>query len=301
MNTYVFLKPTCINVDFCNALESELPEELTKFSAPLEKAFEEIKNWTQNVAQGKVLSSFGNQVAIEIPMDKITDLSDFIKKFEYTMKACLAIGVGLTTREAYEAMCESEACGGEKVVLYSADVERDNEQAELVKDEGQYGFSLPGLELDEQDMAQDPQQQQEQMQPQEPKESPSVKQKIMEALMMVKQHSGDIAKLKEINPQAYEAIKKVIDGMIGMASGKVNKSEVAQVEEEMSEAPEGTEDLEKVNEGEPVGWVKNHRVKVESRDEITRRKDGEHTHRVSAGMAMGATGHPVSPLFPDKK
>lgn len=215
MLAYVFFKPVDIDWMFTEAIQSELPEELSKFSAPLEKAFEEIRFWTTTAGMGSVLSSFGNQMAICIPMDKVPLLSEFLKKYEYTAKTKFAVGVGNTTREAYQALCVSEAGDGDRVVLFSEDLDgQGNQDDYLSKSEDLYKIDIPGLNLD-QELAPDSK---DKDAPGVAKENKNTKQKVIETLLLLKQHSHDISQLKQINPQAFAAVKKIIDVMISLAS-----------------------------------------------------------------------------------
>lgn len=214
MLAYAFLKPVDINWMFTEAIQSELPEELSKFSAPLEKAFEEIRFWTTTTGMGSVLSSFGNQIAVCIPMDKVPLLSEFLRKYEYTAKTKLAVGVGNTTREAYQALCVSEACNGDKVVLFSEDLDGQGDQDDyLSKSEDLYKIDIPGLNLDQEGPSDS-----KEAPPGVAKENKNTKQKVVETLLLLKQHSHDISQLKQINPQAFAAVKKIIDVMISLAS-----------------------------------------------------------------------------------
>lgn len=218
MICYAFIKPVDLQFLYNEALQSELPEELQKFSAPFEKAWEEIRNWTTTTGMGTVVSSFGTTLVLCLPMDKVPLLSEFLHKYEYTAKVSFAIGIGGTILEAYQAMCVSESCRGEKIVLFSDDLEGKDEEY-LSKAEDLYKIDIPGLDLDKEE----PQDQQnapkedKQQPPGISDESKSTKQKVVETLLLLKQHSQDISRLREINPKAFEAIKRVIDSMIAMA------------------------------------------------------------------------------------
>lgn len=325
MIAYVFFKPINVSQDYESALMSDSPDELTRFSAPLEQAFKDIKQWTELEGMGRVLCSFGFEISIQVPITKLDELSKFIQKFEDTTHKTFAIGVGMCPTEAYKAMCVSENECGERVVLYSKEMEENGQLIEKAWDFGQeYGdkftIDLPGLDLDkeeepdtgqyaedapaEQPSAQgeeapQPEQAQEAPTDDQPEEKESGKQKIVKALMMIKQNSDAIAQLKSIKPEAFQAVKQIVDAMILMAQGDMSKSEKTEDSEETSE--ESSSESSKLKKEEPVGKIKNHRIKVEARDELTREKTGEHWHKVSDGMIMGATGHPVSPNKPPKE
>jgi hypothetical protein len=341
MLSYAFLKPTGVMNVFESALMSDSPDELVKFSAPFEKAFQEIKTWAENQGMGRTLSTFGYQICIEIQMERVPELSEFIQRYEFTSKTTFAIGVGLTPLEAFRAMQESEYQGGDRIVLYSEDIEGtpDIDDRELTKAEGYaLDLSFPSLGLEKDDPAmtsaidtqnmqpspvaqQDPNQpvQDEppsqaapaasppaegqpaasQGQPGDGQEAPKkgmTKQKIVETLLMMKQYAPDILRLKEINPKAFEAVKKMVDAIVAIAQGQMKKTE-DKVEEESSVPPEESADLNK-DQPAPVGHVEDGRMKVMARDEMTRKVTGTHYHRLTHGMIMGNTGHAASPDKP---
>lgn len=245
MLAYVFFSPIDFDVEFECALFSKNPEDLTKWSAPLEQAFEDIKNWVENEGAGEVICNWGTTICIRVPMENITLLSQFIKKFTYTAKVLMAVGVGRTPEEAYRAMEISWKSHGERLVIWSSDLEECPDGDEIEKSmklmKTEYGISFPGLNLAEEEpqqheAGQQPAEAPAQEQPQEqPKEKESTKHKVLETLLLVKQHAADIQKLKEINPAVFAAIKKVIDSLILMASGGGDKTE-----EDLTQPPKDT-------------------------------------------------------------
>ncbi len=281
MLAYVFLKPLDAEGQFGQALHSAAPEELVKWSAPLEQAFTDLKNWAMNEGAGRALSVFGNQISMEMPMDKITDLTTFLKKFEYTAKTKFSVGIGVTTSEAYSAMCQSEAEGATRIVLFTQDLEQDNQLAKVEGETSLHPDLTANLGLGEEEEgdneapSMDPQGKGD---PKEQKEEQSAKQKIIETLMMLKEHAPTIAQLKELNPKAFEAVKKVVDAMIMMAQ----------------------KDLA-LTKSDALGKVKDGKIKIQARDMATRKVTGEHWHSVPGGMALGPTGHPVSSHEPNKE
>jgi hypothetical protein len=211
---YAFITPCDLTVSFENSLLSPNPEELVKFSAPLEKAFTEIKDWA-NLNGGMCLSAFGNQICIRMPITKASEIASFMQKYEFTSKVCFAVGVGTNPFEAYKAMLSSEEQSGAKIVFYSDDLEQESVEDELEKNlsENQYGFELPNFNLEKDEAPE------EQQKPQTKDANVSTKQKVIEALMLIKQKAPVISQLKQVDPQAYEAIKKLVDAMVRLASG----------------------------------------------------------------------------------
>ncbi len=285
MLAYVFLKPLDFENQFSNALHTDLPEELVKFSAPLEQAFVDLKNWATNEGAGRALSVFGGQISMEMPMDKISDLTTFLKRFEYTAKVRFAVGVGVTTSEAYAAMCQSEGEGAVRVVLYNESLEEPSQLVKAEEEADMHPDLTANLGLNDEpegDDAAPKMDPQGKGDPKVKKEEQSAKIKIIETLQMLKEHAPTIAQLKELNPKAFEAVKRVVDAMIQMAQKDLAK---------------GDGELAKVD---PIGKIKDGKIKVQERDLATRKITGAHTHQVLAGMALSPSGHPNSAHEPNK-
>lgn len=333
MKTYICVKPADIEMNFENSLLAEEVEELVKFSAPLERAFREIKEWATNNS-GRVLSSFGEQIIIEMGVDKMPEISNYFRDYESTNKIPFSIGIGMRPLEAYKAMQDASTTIGGDIVLYSDDVENSFEDMdEFSKAEGDsHSFDFPGLEL-EKDFQDTPQQEKR------TENAPSNKDRIIETLMFIKQNANSIAQLKESNPKAYDAIKKVVDSMILMAQGQHKeeqvqksesdsqlelgiKSELARGKNKEEAIKSASENLKKDSEfysklekaGKvgnlnaanlhlklPVGIVKDNKIKVQGQDPLTNQKEPEHWVGVSSGMALGPNNHAVSANRPNSE
>ena len=229
---FVYIKPAQFLVNFHNALLSESPEELEKFSAPLEQAFVDIKNWANQQLGGRCISSFGESICLDVSIDKLSEVAAFMKRWEYSSKVLMSIGVGNTPLEAFKAMAASDQKDGDEIVFYSDELDAEEE---LTKNE--YSFDLPGLELDKDE----PVEGDSSVEPDGVKsEDDSVKQKIMETLLLLKEKAPIIQKLKEIDPQSVGVIKKVIDAMILMAT-KMKKAEESESSSESSSSESGSE------------------------------------------------------------
>ena len=300
---YVFIKPIGAKELFSAALSSDSPEELLKFSAPMEKMFTELREWVGLQSGGRYLSSFGYHFAFEMPLDKVGELSKFMHKFELSAKTPLAIGIGMTVQQAFRAVGKSERSDGSKVVLYSEDLEF--EKAEGEAEGGGESDMFPNLDLEEVETLE---QQAEQEDPKEDDE----KEKITQALLLIRDKAPIISQLKQVDAQAYNAVKKLVEAFITIAKTHMHKGEEDVEEtsspdtnEEETSSPE-TSESSKSPEGELdktyYPWeIVDGKIKVEARDEVSREKTGEHWHKVTGGMAMGATGHPVSAHKPNTK
>lgn len=299
MQVYCFLRPCDLELAWENAILSEVAEELSKFSLPLEKAFQEIKDWA-SLNSGQCLSSFGEQICITVNSDKMPELSQFITKYESTAKMKFAVGVGLTTLEAYKAMLASDATSGSQVVLYTPEIEEETYaqlDGELSKNENEFTLDFPNMELEKDDPTQ----------VQQPPEDPH-KAKLMQALIMVRDNSQSISQLKASNPEAFNAVKSLIEIIMEMAQN-TKKSESSWEESSSDDSEESSGSEEDLDKALPmpqktpkakniVGQIKNDRhgpkIRVQARDISSRAIIGEHDHNIRAGMRMSNSGHPTN-------
>jgi hypothetical protein len=212
---FIMIKPVGIDQLYAHALQAKDPEELLKFSAPLVRAFKDLRGWTEQNG-GEILCEFGEAFCCSISVDKISDFTQFIKKYEYTAKTNFAIGAGADPLEAFYAMQASEGDDGARIVLYSEDSEAMSKplmgpQEDLVsKSEG--GFDFPNLDLSE-----IPEVQEGQHVEAQPEGTDSVKQKVIEALMSLKNNVQVLAQIKQSSPEAFDSIKKMVDAMLALA------------------------------------------------------------------------------------
>ena len=217
MDIFCFLKTTNEVDPIEAALVADSPEEMQRSSMALESAFNEIKKWTTEAAHGAIVSSFGRELCIKIPMELLEELDIKINKFDPIK---ISAGIGHTPKEAFEAL-KMAIDKDSKMVLFKAEGDAPAQLSQPTQPQAPTGA------------------------PQEANPKKSTKQKIIETLLMVKQHSQDILKLKEINPKAYDAIKKIIDAMLSMAKDPSFQKTEEKVEQEMSEPAETSKELQK--------------------------------------------------------
>jgi len=221
MMIFIIIKPIQVDEIIATALQSNDPDDLLKATAPLDRMFEDLNDWSLNNG-GRVLCRFGEFFCLTISADKVDEFSQFNKHWEYVAKTPSAVGIGGTPMEAFFAMEASEAKNGESIVLYSDDleygIESDIPEANLSKSDDTFDLSFPNIVMDEKDPSQEPQEGQGGQQAQgKPDEKDSVKQKVVQALMMVKQNAQIIGQLKDTNPDAYGAIQQLVEAMLQMA------------------------------------------------------------------------------------
>src|SRR6266851_1063150 len=247
-NAYIFIVPGDLDKTLYYAISQDNAGELRSVSQPLEQAFCDLKNWAGQVT-GNVVLGFGNVLGLEIPIDRVSEVSDVVDKYKRTSGVDFWVGVATTPLEAQKAL--DKAGPEHKLVVYSDDDSESSfewdevEKAEV--GEPKYNLDFPNLELEG-----DPQKptmisskmpnqvsykdrpaqgELHHLEHGQVKAKQDIKmpipprQKIIEALMQIKQHAPNIARLKELNPKSYDAIKKLIDAMILLAEGHARDKE----------------------------------------------------------------------------
>ena len=225
MNIFAFLEPKMLDQTLLKSILGGNADALRAFSMSMEKAYLDFKSWAANIAMGNVVLGFGTKLCIEIPIDKVNELNIYTKKYEETTNLDFCIGVGMTPIEAYKARLFS-LDSEEQLVMYSDEIEDALSEESMDKAESEaqnYSLTLPGLNLEDDDKKQELKSKDQVKSP--IKETKSPKQKVIETLMQVKQLAPEIAKLKDSSPQAFQAIKSVVDSLILLASGGLDKEQ----------------------------------------------------------------------------
>src|SRR6266700_2616881 len=101
MNVFAFMRPFGIEEKLGSILMGDSPESLRAASLALEKAWDDIKVWVAHIPSTTILG-WGMDLGILIPIDRVTQLKDFLHKFHPDFDLC--VGIGMTPSEAYKAM-----------------------------------------------------------------------------------------------------------------------------------------------------------------------------------------------------
>lgn len=135
---------------------------------------------------------------------------------------------------------------------------------------------------------------------------------VVNALKEIKRQAPVLEQLKQSNPDAFNAVKEVVDAMILMAQGMASQGESIQKSEENSErcntcglSKDEHDDLNKGGQGThhewAVGTMKDGKVKVTHKDIPTSAPTGTGWHSVRAGQIMSEDGHAISARNPHGK
>ncbi len=219
MQLVTFIKPNGIEDKISRLLQSNNVDELRAFSQTMEIAFKDLKNWAI-ASMGNYVCEWGNSICLQIPVEKVNELPNYLSKYEGTTGLEFRIGIGMVPEEAYKALCIAENSLENHVVMYSDEAEEQLDQDEWTELEkalpdtqyqGDHGIDLPQLGLDK-----EPEQPKQEGQPQElPKVKETPKMKVVQTLQQIKQMMPAIQALKEQNPEIYKALKSVIDRYVG--------------------------------------------------------------------------------------
>jgi hypothetical protein len=244
------------------ALMADNIEELRHISQDMRRATENVKAWAMAVGGAPVLE-LGVIGAVEVPADRMTELPAIAKKFEEICDGTLSLGVGMTISEAHTAMRYAQTRGGDQIALYTPDMEDALQEHESPSEpdalanlgkaqtgteepvgfadgpEGggeappptdpQHGGANPAEDnapLASPDMSagapQDPNGGQAQP---EQQADPDPKAIVIQALQQIKQQAPVLEQMKQTNPEAFEAVKNVVQAMIIMAQGLAQEQE----------------------------------------------------------------------------
>lgn len=258
MNVFVVWQVDQIEGIISSSFMADNVVELRRSSQDLAKAASIIKAWAIAHGGSGILDmvSIG---AFEVPADKMNELPEVRRRFELLTDKTLSVGVGMDLPEAYKAMKFASDGGGSKISLYTEEMEAEQMGKSLAKN-GKVGTeSAVGFAQEQPDEAQSapaeqappeasasagpapaapggaPQQEgdpQQGGQPQDPRAA------IVQALQEVKANAEAIEALKQSNPQAYDAIKDVVQAMIMMAQGMMQDQGGGDVQKSEPDRPD---------------------------------------------------------------
>lgn len=262
------------------ALMSENIEELRQISHSVKRGADAVKSWAMAVGGSPILD-LGHTGSVQVPTDRMTELPAIAKKFEDICEATLSIGVGMSLSEAYTAMKFSMQKGGDRISLYHIEMEDSLNDEGLNKaqeglvglqdESNQAGFAAsaqhgaggkfaskpsethpppaapappssppPGdIDMSMGDGSQDPNGGQFEGEG----ESEDPRAAVVNALKEIKRQAPVLEQLKQSNPDAFNAIKEVVDAMILMAQGMAAQDESVQKSED--QLPGGLADKKK--------------------------------------------------------
>lgn len=261
------------------ALMSENIEELRQISHSIKRGADTIKSWAMAVGGSPILD-LGHTGSVQAPADRMTELPAVAKKFEDICEVTLSLGVGMSLSEAYTAMKFSMHKGGDKISLYHMEMDEILNSEGLNKaQEGMVGLqdesnqaglapsaqhgeggkfaakpsethppvaapappSTPdsGIDMSMGGDVQNPNGGQVEGEG----ESEDPRTAVVNALQQIKRQAPVLEQLKQSNPDAFNAIKEVVDAMILMAQGMAAQDESVQKSED--QLPGGLADKKK--------------------------------------------------------
>ncbi len=243
MNVFVVWKVDHMDGLIVSSLLADNAVELRRTSQDLNKASATLKAWAIGNG-GSAILEMTTMGAFQVPAEKMTELPEVRRRFEFLTDRTLSVGVGMDLPEAYKAMEFASSGGGNKIALYTEEMEsaRAEEVAKSLEKNQKVGTQQPvgaSQEQPEESQSAPPESQQPPAEasagsapapsgapPQDAQQaqggeeaSQDPRTAIVQALQEVKANADAIEALKESNPQAYEAVKDVVQAMILMAQG----------------------------------------------------------------------------------
>jgi hypothetical protein len=324
----VFVAWTVDQLDglIATALMSDNTEELRRISSDVRRGNENFKAWAMAVGGAPILD-LGTTGCVEVPADRMTELPTMTQKFEAICDASLSIGVGMSISEAYTAMRYSARSGGERISLYTPEMEETEEQKPQEEDQlaslgksGETGSEEPVGYTDPPDgggtaptrgdsqgnlpnpaethapvpensmspVAANPapqgdpnggQPSQQGAAPGDDQQGGDPRAVIINALQAVKQQAPVLEQMKQTNPQAYDAVRGIVDALIMLAQGAVLQAG----EPSGGDEGEATQKSEQLGKGTVIPFP------------------GNPAPAVDRGQAAPVTSMPVKPSSPSEQ
>jgi hypothetical protein len=303
-------------VDQLPLIAIEIPAEKTSSLPDMRRQFEAVCRCTVSVGVGMELSEAykalqvaksrgGDQIALYVPeMEEELQHHDTIEKAEKTPaeRESGAIRHRRTMKHARRPHDFEPAKwthpNGHPRCHYCGDEERIDGKCP--------GADHDGLDKAEGDQPQQAGAQPEQPQQEEPTKDP--KEAIAQALKNIKTQAPVIEQLKATNPDAFAAVMDAINAMIILAQGMTQDEGTKKGEEDPAgedhrlDSDEGLdksglpmpEKTSKRPHEEPVGLVRDGKVKIEHKDIKSGATTGTGWVQVRSGMVRGKEGHAVS-------
>lgn len=201
MNVFLVWQVDHLDLIIEEALSRNDRSKLTSFSQDLQRAAGIVKSWAMASGGSSVMDHCAIGV-VEVPADRMTQLSDIRTQFTAACSAAMSVGVGMDLKEAHTALKVAQSRGGDQIALYMPELEEELTQPDpmaLGKAEGESpapSDSSPAPEA-----------------PTDPKQA------VAQALQDLKANAKALEHLKETNPEAFRAVVDTVHALIAMAQG----------------------------------------------------------------------------------
>lgn len=109
------------------ASSSDEPEQIKRISQDIERANNVWRSWCLSTG-GTVIELNGDHGRLEVPSSALTDLSKISTQYSEAVGSPVSVGVGFKLSQADKASKAAKMQGGDRVLLYTAEVDKQLEQ-----------------------------------------------------------------------------------------------------------------------------------------------------------------------------
>lgn len=109
------------------ASSSDEPEQIKRISQDIERANNVWRSWCLSVG-GTVIELNGDHGRLEVPSSALTDLSKIATQYSEAVGSPVSVGVGFKLSQADKASKAARMQGGDRVLLYTTEVDKQLEQ-----------------------------------------------------------------------------------------------------------------------------------------------------------------------------
>ena len=210
------------------AIEANAADDIRQLNQAIDKANEFVKSWVI-LHDGSVISIAGAKIRVSIAPEYVEDLPKLKGIYESAIDSPVSIGLGLTLSEADRALKCAKLDGGDKILFYTEDCDKQIEEAEEPeKDEvaqivEKFGNPLtkaehPWANQFEQVIQEQIQAEAAKRQAQEANtELGKTKMAVVSILQQVRANAKELESLKEEAPHLYGSIMAMTQALIMIA------------------------------------------------------------------------------------
>lgn len=136
MRIFVSFEGLGLTTDLDRASLADDPEKMRRIAQSIEKANEIWKSWCVRV-DGSIIQLAGGRGRCEIPAGRLAELADLRQQYAGAVGTKVAVGVGMRMVYADRALRASKLRGGDRIVVYSPEVDEEIRQQESSANEGE--------------------------------------------------------------------------------------------------------------------------------------------------------------------
>ena len=210
------------------AIEANAANDICQLNQSIDKANEFVKSWAI-LHDGSVVSIAGAKIRVTIAPEYIEDLPKLKDIYESAVDSPVSIGLGLTLSEADRALKCAKLDGGDKILFYTEECDKQIEDAEAPEKDVVAGiaekFGKPLVKAEHPWQNQFEQVIQEQIQAEAAKrqaqeantELGKTKMAVVSILQQVRANAKELESLKEEAPHLYQSIMAMTQALIMIA------------------------------------------------------------------------------------